>query len=192
MKITEAFVLANQELLPVIVGITDNQWDMPVPPEMTWQPNQRLRDIVNYHTYDDAWVPDVLAGKTADEVGGRYEALRTTQDTLGEYRTHNARANEAVKGFIDLDRTTHLSYGDFTASEYLQHVTLFRGMRVFDLAHLTGQAHEPSEELVQALWDIIQPQAEALRSMGVFGPTVAVSPGASLRDQLLGLTGRQP
>jgi hypothetical protein len=28
-----------------------------------------LRTIVSYHAYDDAWVPDALAGKTKDEVG---------------------------------------------------------------------------------------------------------------------------
>ena len=28
-----------------------------------------LREVINYHAYDDAWVPDTLAGLTMDEVG---------------------------------------------------------------------------------------------------------------------------
>ena len=28
-----------------------------------------LREIIGYHAYDDAWVPDMLAGRTMAEVG---------------------------------------------------------------------------------------------------------------------------
>lgn len=192
MTETKAFILANRELLPVIEQITDDQWSLPVPAQMTWQPNQTLRDIVNYHTYDDAWVPDTLAGKTAAEVGSHYDFLRTTTDTVAEYKKYNARATDAVKNFHDLDRTTHLSYGDFPARDYLQHITLFRGLRTYDIAQVIGHPVTLSDDLVQALWDIIKPHEQALRDMHVIGERLEVADDAPLHDQLLAMTGRQP
>jgi hypothetical protein len=47
-------------------------------------------------------------------------------------------------------------------------------------------------ELVQGLWDTIEPQAEDLRAMGAFGPIVDVPADANLQSRLLGLSGRQP
>ena len=48
------------------------------------------------------------------------------------------------------------------------------------------------DDVVQDLWDIIEPIAAYLREFGVFGPEVTVPDGAPLQDRLLGLTGRQP
>jgi hypothetical protein len=39
-----------------------------------------LRRIINYHAYDDAWVPEVLAGKTIAEVGMKWDG-----DLLGDH-----------------------------------------------------------------------------------------------------------
>jgi uncharacterized protein (TIGR03086 family) len=188
----ELFMNANKALRGVILEIKDDQWDLEVPAAMSWRPSQTLHDIVNYHTYDDAWVPDVLAGKTAEEVGDQYEHLQTTTDTIPEYKKYNDRATEFVRTYADLKRKVHLSYGDFTAQEYLQHITVFRGFRSHDIAQFIGLKYEMSDELVQGLWDIIEPQAEYLRKMGVFGPAVEVPEEAPLRDRLLGLSGRQP
>lgn len=192
MNEISVFLRANECLLEVIKQIRDDQWNTMVPPEMSWTPNQTLRDITNYHTYDDAWVPDVLAGKTKAEVAEAYESLLTTSDTITQYKKYNTRANQAVTQFNEPQKIVHLSYGDFTAQQYLQHITLFRGFRVHDIAILIEVPPVMPDDLVQGLWDITAPQAEALRDMHVFGPEVVVPEDAPLRDRLLGLSGRQP
>jgi len=74
----------------------------------------------------------------------------------------------------------------------LTHITSFRGLRAHDIAKVIGVSAELPDDLVQGMWDQLEPHADEWRAMGVFGPQVQVPEGASLQDQLLGLTGRQP
>ena len=193
MNEKDVFILADEALKDVVDQIRDDQWDTRVPDDMSpRQPGMTLRRIINYHAYDDAWVPDVLAGKTIEEVGGKYDG-----DLLGDHPKLNfasivETAVMTVRGFDDLDRTVHLSYGDFTAREYLKHITSFRGLRVYDIAKFIGADTTMPDDLVQGLWDEIAPEAEQWRQMGVFGAAVEVPESAPLQDRLLGLTGRQP
>jgi uncharacterized protein (TIGR03086 family) len=189
----EVFILADRALERVVDQIKNNQWERVVPDEMTpRQPGSTLREVVNYHAYDDAWVHDVLDGKTMREVGGKYDG-----DLLGDHPKLNfasivESAVIAVRDFRDLEKTVHLSYGDFTARDYLRHITCFRGLRVYDIARFIGADASMPEDLVRGLWEQLKPAAESLRQMGVFGAAVEVPLDAPLRDRLLGLTGRRP
>ena len=193
MNEKDVFILADEALKSVVDQIRDDQWEQRVPDDMSARrPGLTLRQIINYHAYDDAWVPDVLAGRTIEEVGDRYDG-----DLLGDHPKPNFAAIVetavlAVRAFDDLDRTVHLSYGDYPAREYLRHITSFRGLRVCDIAKFIGADTTMSDALVQGLWDEIAPDAEQWRQMGVFGPAVAVLDSAPLQDRLLGLTGRRP
>jgi hypothetical protein len=86
----------------------------------------------------------------------------------------------------------HLSYGDYPAREYLQHVTSFRGFRVYDLARWTGSETRMPPDLVAAMWEVLGPHMETWRAIGVYGPAVFVPDEASLQDRLLGRSGRDP
>ena len=188
----DVFILADQALKAVVEQIRDDQWDLVVPDDMTRTPGITLRELINYHAYDDAWVPDVLAGRTIEEVGDKYAG-----DLLGDHPKLNfasivETAVLAVRAFDDPDRTVHLSYGDWPAREYLKHITSFRGLRTYDIAKLIGADTTLPPDLVQGLWDEIAPSAEEWRKLGVYGPAVAVAEDAPLQDRLLGLTGRQP
>jgi len=188
----DIFILADEALKNVVDQIRDDQWHLVVPDDMTRRPGTTLRQTINYHAYDDAWVPDVLAGKTIEEVGTTWDG-----DLLGDHPKLNfasivETAVLAVRAFNDLDRTVHLSYGDYPARQYLTHITSFRGLRVYDIAKLIGADTAMPDDLVQGLWDEIVPAAEQWRQMGVFGPAVEVPESAPLQDRLLGLTGRRP
>jgi uncharacterized protein (TIGR03086 family) len=188
----QVFVLADQALTAVIDQIRTDQWGLVVPEDMSNTPGVTLRELVNYHAYDDAWVPDVLAGKTKEEVGDKYDG-----DLLGDHPKLNfASITEtavlAVRDFEALDRTVHLSYGDWPAREYLKHITSFRGLRAYDIAKFIGADTTLPPALVQGLWDEIAPNAEEWRKLGVYGPAVPVPEQAPLQDRLLGLTGRRP
>ncbi len=73
MNEKDVFVLADQALNGVVARIRHDQWDLVVPDDMTREPGTTLRELVNYHACDDAWAPDVLAGRTIEEVGGKYD-----------------------------------------------------------------------------------------------------------------------
>jgi uncharacterized protein (TIGR03086 family) len=192
----EVFVLADRALDGVVARISDDQWDMPMPPSFARRDKTSvptLREIVNYHAYDDSWVPDMLAGKTMEEAGRE----NFKGDVLGAdpKRTFSAivdKACAAAQRFDDLDMTVHTSFGDFSARDYFRQITYFRGLRAHDIAKVIGVDPSLPHDLVQGLWDEITPHAEEWRQIGVLSARVPVPDDAPLHDRLLGLTGRDP
>ncbi len=192
----EVFLLADHALNDVVAQIHDDQWAMEMPPSFaTRQTDHRptLREIVNYHAYDDAWVPDMLAGKTMEEAGpDNFKGDLLGDEPKLRFAEIVEKACAAATALDDLDRTVHCSFGDFPARGYLWQVNMFRGLRAHDIAKVIGIDFELPEGLVQGIWEEISPHAEQWRAIGVFPAAVAVPDGAPLLDRLLGLTGRDP
>jgi uncharacterized protein (TIGR03086 family) len=193
MNIQQLFVLSEHSLTRVFEGITDDQWNLTVPTSIQ-KDEVTLQKLMNYHAYDDAWVPETLAGKTIAEVGTHYDG-----DLLGDTPKRNwdsivAKAVAAVEALsiLDMDKTTYLSYGDYPVKDYLWHITLFRTFRTVDIARFLHVDASLPEDLVSGMWELVAPQAPMLRTIGVFGSEVEVSKDAPLYERLLGLSGRQP
>jgi len=192
----EVFVLADHALNRVVGKIKDDQWAMEMPPSFARRQTVHtptLHEIINHHAYEDAWVPDMLAGRTMAEVGEE----KFKGDLLGEHPKRNFsrlvdEACAAATALDDLDRTVHCSFGDFPARGYLWQTNMFRGLRAHDIAKVIGTNLEMPADLVQGLWDEISPMAEEWRAMGLFKAAVPVPADAPLLDRLLGLTGRDP
>jgi hypothetical protein len=193
----EVFVLADRALARVVAQISDAQWEMAMPvrfaPPGGGDQVPTLREVINYHACDDAWVPAMLAGRTMEEVG---------PDTFaGDLLGHDPRASfavivdtacGAVAAVRDLEQTAHLSFGDYTVREYLWQINFFRGIRAYEIAQVIGCDPTLPAELVRGLWDEVSPHAEEWRAIGVFGPAIDVRDDAPLMERLLGLTGRAP
>jgi uncharacterized protein (TIGR03086 family) len=196
MSETDVFVLADHALDRVVSRIADDQWEMAMPASFARQGESgvpSLRDIISYHAYDDAWVPDMLAGHTMDEAGkDKFRGDLLGDDPKAAFSALVATACAAAGEFDEFERTVHCSFGDFTAREYLWQTNTFRGMRAWDIAQVIGVDPELPDELVQGLWDELVPVADAYRTYGVFPPEVPVPEDAPLLDRLLGLTGRNP
>lgn len=62
----------------------------------------------------------------------------------------------------------------------------------WDLARATGQRSEWDEDVLRYVHGEVARSAELGRSMGIYGPEVAVPADASTLDHLLGLSGRDP
>ena len=192
----EVFVLADQAINDVVAHIRDDQWAMPMPPSFARRQTDTvptLREIVGYHAYDDAWVPDMLAGRTMDEVGkDKFKGDLLGDDPKGNFDAIVKKAIAAARAVTDLERIVHTSFGDFTTREYFYQTNMFRGLRARDIARVIGYGVMLPAELVQGIWDEIQPHAEEWRAIGVFAKAVTVPEDAPLLDRLLGLTGRDP
>lgn len=190
----EVFVLSERALSNVIDQIQDSQWNQTTPDwfQTSQQGKHTLRQIVNYHAYDTAWVPDVLIGKSTAEVGSTYDGDLLGNDPKGSYRRYSEQAIAAALELKNLEQVVHLSYGDYPAREYFKHITSFRGFRAYDIARWIGSDATLPPDLVQGLWDEILPEIEVWRQIGVFGPPVPVSDDAPLQDRLLSMVGRDP
>ncbi len=196
MEEAEVFVLADRALAGVVAQIEPGQWDREMPASFTMRNRDTvptLREVVNYHAYDDAWVPDMLAGRTMDEAG----AAKFDGDLLGDAPIERfgaivdgaCAAAEAVR---DYDAVAHLSFGDYPVRHYFWQINSFRALRAHDLARVIGVEPELPAALVQGVWDEVSPHAEEWRAMGVFPAAVPVAEDAPLLDRLLGMTGRDP
>jgi uncharacterized protein (TIGR03086 family) len=193
MTIQEVFIESEKALTAVVDQIKDNQWSMVMPAAFNTrlQSSPTLREVINYHAYDDIWVPDTLAGKTIDEVGDKYKGDLLGEDPKEAWHKIVESSIAAVRE-ADLEKNVHLTYGDYPAREYLTHIISFRALRAIDIARAIGVNDKLPEALVQDLWDLFLPEAENWRKMGVFGPKIEVAESADLQSRLLGLTGRQP
>ncbi|MEP6464535.1 MAG: hypothetical protein ABJC62_14245 [Frankiaceae bacterium] len=135
-------MLAENALLKVIDAIGENQWQQTMPTEFATRATDHpltLGEVVNYHAYDDAWVPDMLAGRTMAEVGAdAFQGDLLGDDPKGNFAAIVAKACAAATSLDDLERTVHCSFGDFPAREYLWQINSFRGLRAHDLAKVIG------------------------------------------------------
>jgi uncharacterized protein (TIGR03086 family) len=190
------FVLADRTLNDVVSNIRDDQWSMDMPASFQTRRidhTPTLREIINYHAYDDAWVPDMLTGRTMDEAGrDKFKGDLLGDDPKGGFAALVEKACAAALELDDLDRVVHLSFGDFKAREYFWQINMFRGLRAHEISRVIGAEVKLPNDLVQGIWDEISPHAEEWRKLGVFSAQVAVPKGAPLLDRLLGLTGRDP
>src|SRR2546430_6749656 len=150
-----------------------------------------LRDIIGYHAYDDAWVPDMLAGRTMAEVGqDMFKGDLLGDDPKGKFAALVDKACAAARALDHLERVVHCSFGDYPAREYFWQINGFRELRAHDLARVIGIDPTLPGALVQGIWDEISPHAAEWRAIGVFQKAVPVPDDAPLHDRLLGLTGR--
>ena len=185
----EVFVVAEQTLKNVIDQIKDDQWGLVTPDGLSRIPGITLRQLINYHAYDDIWVPEVLAGKTIEEIGDKYNGDLLGNDPKDSYAKITAVAQAAAQDFTDLDKIVHLSYGDFPAREYLKHIANFRGFRAWTIARFIGANDTLPDDLIEGLWEKIVPQVDEWRAVGVFGPAVTVPEDADRQTKLLAITG---
>ena len=96
----------------VVARIGDDQWSMEMPASFQTQRSDRrptLRQIINYHAYDDAWVPDMLAGRTMDEAGkDNHKGDLLGDDPKARFAEIVEKACAAARNFDALDRVVRL------------------------------------------------------------------------------------
>jgi hypothetical protein len=103
----ELFVLADVAMVDVFRQIRAEQWDAELPPVFDMPGADApvpLWQAVNHLAYDDAWVPDLAAGRTMDEVGrDRFDGDLLGTDPHGNVARIAAAAREAAGRVTDPD-----------------------------------------------------------------------------------------
>lgn len=192
MNDQKLFIKANQTLKNVVNQIKPQEMDRSLSDEMAWMPNQTLKSAINICAYENKCVPDVLAGARNLPTNAEMKEDLLGDDPIAAYNIYSDAADKAVEALTDPGRIVHVSYGDFSASDYLRDVTIQRSFSAYDIAKFIGADTTFPDELVEGLWSTIVPVAEYLRKIGVFGEEIKVPENESLQNRLLGLTGRQP
>jgi hypothetical protein len=179
----DLFLRADAELYGVVDRLTPEQLALAAPQGWTRRfTDPTLEQIVLVHAHDEAFVPDVIAGRSLDEIGDRWESVLLDPDALVAYRTAQQAAQDAASAELDPRAPVHFSYGDYPLREALTHLAMYRGFQSWQIAHVAGIRHGMSPELIEGLNAYVMPHADDWRQWGVFPP--AQEPPADADDEV--------
>jgi hypothetical protein len=189
MKQKRLFLEADSAIHDVLNSLSPEQLDLPVPPEWSTLPSPTLRDILAAHTQDEAWVPDMLAGKTIEESRDAWTGDLLGDDPFGSYNHYYDIATDAVAGDIPPAAVAHMSYGDYPVEEYLEHISYYRAFQAWSIARHFGIDYHLTEFVVTTLWQMLDKDLETFQSIGVFGESIVLPDDAPLEEKLLARVG---
>jgi len=182
----QAHKRAAEDFGRLVHSIRDDQWHLPTPCS-EWD----VRDLVQHLVNEEAWVPPLAEGRTIAEVGDALDG-----DLLGDdpKRAWDRASAAAVAAFLApgvMQRTVHLSFGDFPGEEYAFQVTADLVVHGWDLARAIGGDERMDPALCELAYQGWLPRADLLRNSGAVGPSPEVPDGADTQTRLLALFGRQ-
>lgn len=191
MDSRDLFLASDGALREVVGRLTAADLDHSVPADWSRAPVSTLRDVLALHAMDEAWVPDLLDGKTIDEVGDRWKGDLLGDDPIGNYLALNLRAEQAaLNEFLDLDTTEfHFTYGDYPAREGFLHIAVYRAFQAWMIARLVGMNYSLPSQVVDGMNEFVVPHLEEWRAIGVFPPAQPVPDGADAESVLLHTVG---
>ncbi len=143
-------------------------------------PSPTLRDIIGRHAYDEAWIPDVIAGRAAADGDPFAEADLLGDDPIASYDALNDTATAAVRAG-DFAETFRFTYGDYPAADGFAHLSMYRAFQAWSIAKHFGIPFHFSPELMDGLNQHVVPHADEWRQWGVFPPRSSRPPGRTRR-----------
>lgn len=154
-------------------------------------PGWGIGTLINHLVGENLWTPEILSGKTTDEVGDKFDGDLLDGDPKKAWAESSEKAKIAVLNLDDLEKTVHLSYADVEASDYLSQRIMDMTIHGWDLAKSTNQEDTLPEDLLQFIWDYASPREEELRESGLFGNHIDVEEDSDLQTKVLALLGRK-
>jgi hypothetical protein len=195
LREAELFVMAQDVLVEVVGRIRAEHRHLVLPPIVGDEEQTALPGYVDRLARANAWVPDVLAGRSPDEVGrDKYDGDLLGEDRAAGFAALAAAACTAAREPADADAAVQAPEGDSTAGAYLELLAIRAAFAAHDIAmHLGSRACPLTEELARGLWERTAPDVERWRERGVFGPQFEpMPPDVSWRDRFLNTAGRNP
>src|SRR5436305_1838040 len=168
-----------------VAGVNDKLLGDPTPDE-EWD----VRALVNHVVSGNFWVPPLVEGKTIDEVGDRYDGDVLGDDPAGTYERSAKEAAAAFNAPGAMQAACAVSYGPVPGEIYAGHRFIDVLIHGWDLAKATGQDTTLPADLVEACFEVVEPQKDLLAASGMFGSDVKVPEGADRQTLLLAELGR--
>jgi uncharacterized protein (TIGR03086 family) len=169
-----------------VEGVKEDQWHDPTPDE-EWD----VHKLVNHVVSGNFWVAPLVEGKAIDEVGDKYDGDLLGDDPTAAYRRSAEEAAAAFNAPGAMQSACAVSYGPVPGEIYAGHRFIDVLIHGWDLAKATGQDATLPPDLVEACFEIVEPQKELLAGSGMFGSDVKVPDGADRQTQLLAELGRR-
>ncbi|MEV4655846.1 TIGR03086 family metal-binding protein [Micromonospora sp. NPDC049301] len=145
MDLLEAYRRSLAEFVDRVDQVRPGQWSDPTP-----CPDWDVRTLVNHVVGEDRWSVPLLAGRTIEEVGDRFDGDQLGDEPATMAREAAAQAEIAATHPGTRDRTVHLSAGDTPADEYLQQLLAEHLVHGWDLAVAIGTEPRMDPDVVRA------------------------------------------
>ncbi len=149
-----------------------------------------LKQLINHMIYELMWLPDIVSGKTIQEVGDVYDGDLVGDNPIAAWDVASTKALAAVKK-ADLNATAHLSYGDVPMEKYITECGCDMLIHGWDAAQAVKCTLHIKDELAQSAYEYYAPLVKKEGIPGVFGARVETEDNASLQTRLLALVGRK-
>jgi uncharacterized protein (TIGR03086 family) len=169
-----------------IRAVREDQWTVPTPCS-DWD----VRQLVNHIVAENLWTPPLIRGSTVQEVGDRYDGDVLGADPKGAWEVASKAAVQSVQSKGAMERTVHLSFGDFPGSEYALQLFADHLIHGWDLARATEGDDKLDPELVDACIEWFKAVEEAYRAAGAIGPRPDIPEEADPQTTLLAMFGRE-
>ena len=181
------FAQSVEEFQARVRAVVPEAWGRPTPCA-EWD----VRALVNHVVGEQRWVVPLMGGRTVAEVGDALDG-----DLLGSapQETADAAAKEAVAALSEpgaLERTVHLSFGDFSGADYAWQMAADHVVHSWDLAVAAGGDPDLDHELVTRMARWWEQWEDLYRGAGAVGSRVDVAADAPAQDSLLASFGRDP
>jgi uncharacterized protein (TIGR03086 family) len=178
---------AIQSTRRYVGGVADDQWSSSSPCE-GWD----VRELVNHIVGGNFWAGELARGKTIDQVGDRLDGDVLGDDPVAAYDESARAASDAFHAAGAMEAPCAVSYGPVPGEVYAGHRFIDVLIHGWDVAKGTGQDTTLPSDLVEACWEVVEPQKDLLVGSGMFGTDHEAEPGADRQTALLELLGRRP
>jgi len=169
-----------------VAGVGAGQWDAPSVCD-GWS----VRELVNHLVSGNWWAAELAAGRSIDDVGTRLDGDLLGDDALAAYDASASAADAAFRAAGAMDAPCAVSYGPVPGSVYCGHRFMDLLIHGWDVAASTGQDTTLDPELVEACFEVLEPQQEMLAASGMFGTAREVPEVADRQTRLLAVLGRR-
>jgi uncharacterized protein (TIGR03086 family) len=170
----------------VVAGVADDQWDLTSDCD-DWT----VRELVNHVVTGNYWAAELGSGLTIEQVGDRLDGDVLGTDPLRVYDDSSLVAAAVFRAPGAMEKPCAVSYGPVPGEVYCGHRFLDVLIHGWDVASSTGQDTALEPELVEACFEVIEPQMDMLAGSGMFGTRQDVPDDADRQTQLLALLGRR-
>jgi uncharacterized protein (TIGR03086 family) len=185
MDVPTLFDRAVGEFGTRVEQIRDGQWDAGTP-DADWS----VRDLVGHVVSEDLWAPPLFAGQTISEVGDRFEGDVLGTDPKAVWRKASRESVRAAGEPGAMDRTVHLSFGDFPGREYAMQLFADHLVHAWDLARAVGADEQLDPALVEECTAWFASMEAAYRGAGAIAERPVIPDSADAQTRLLAMFGR--
>ena len=150
-----------------------------------------VRELLNHVVSGNWWVPELVSGQTIADVGDRLDGDLLGADHAAAYRASADAAAAAFQQAGGMERPVAVSYGPVPGAVYCGHRLIDVLVHGWDLARSTRQDATLDPDLVQACWEVVEPELEGFEASGAFGTRINVPADADPQTRLLAALGRR-